>query len=269
MVPAPLQDAEGLRDVLLSRLERLDQILPDSRLCREACDELDAQQLTEHTQAFCDQLRSPIADLIIEARSGSGGRSFRPAGRRLRLADLTASPWAWLPPASSMFGQRLRGETRELLFQPDQQLSQQPREFGLFLFGQCGEHASLGLEVAGSDACDEGSPFAGEGDEQSAAVVGVGDALDQALLLEPVEEVGHPARGAHQGAVELGRGATVGRSDAAESSQDVPARAAQPKAAEVAVQAAIEQRTRTADPCHDRDRRGVESWLFRPPLGQD
>ena len=204
-----------------------------------------------------------------EARSGSGGRSFRPAGRRLRLADLTASPWAWLPPASSMFGQRLRGETRELLFQPDQQLSQQPREFGLLLFGQCGEHASLGLEVAGSDACDEGSPFAGEGDEQSAAVVGVGDALDQALLLEPVEEVGHPARGAHQGAVELGRGATVGRSDAAESSQDVPARAAQPKAAEVAVQAAIEQRTRTADPCHDRDRRGVESWLFRPPLGQD
>jgi len=73
-----------------------------------------------------------------------------------------------------------------LLFEPDQQPSQQPRELGLLRFGQCGEHPSLGLEVARADACHEGSPFAGEGDEQSAAVVRVGDALDEALLLEPV-----------------------------------------------------------------------------------
>jgi hypothetical protein len=79
--------------------------------------------------------------------------------------------------------------------------------------------------LVGADAADEGSPLAGEADEQASAVVRIRDPLDEPLALEPVDEMGHPARGAHQGAVQLGRRATVRGADAAQGSQDIPARA--------------------------------------------
>jgi hypothetical protein len=44
---------------------------------------------------------------------------------------------------------------------------------------------------SGPDTADEGSALAGQADEQPASVIGVGEALDQSLLLQPVDEVRH------------------------------------------------------------------------------
>src|SRR6266480_141401 len=79
----------------------------------------------------------------------------------------------------------------------------------------------------------------------------------------------HAARSAHQRPVELGRGATVRRPDAAQGGQDVPHRSVQPEAGEVVVQPAVEQGAGAADASHDRDRGGVKAWLFLLPFGED
>jgi hypothetical protein len=153
-----------------------------------------------------------------------------------------------------------------LLLEADQQLPQEPRKFGLLLLREWSKHSSLGLEVTRSNSFHDGSPSPSQRNQDSSAVVRVGDAFDKALLLQAVDEVRHPAGCAHQGAVQLRRGTPKRGSRAAEGSQRIPARSVQAEACEVLVQTTIEQSTGAPDPSYDRDRGGVETRRFLPPL---
>jgi hypothetical protein len=123
--------------------------------------------------------------------------------------------------------------------------------------------------VARSHSFDDRSPSPSQGNQDSSAVVRVGDAFDEALSLQAVDQVRHPAGCAHQGAVQLGWGKPKGGSRAAEGSQRIPARSVQAEAGEVLVQTTIEQSTSATDPGYDRDRGGVETRRFLPPLRKD
>jgi hypothetical protein len=174
-----------------------------------------------------------------------------------------------LPTASPRLYGRGRREIRELLLESDQQLSEQPRELGLLSLGESAEHPPLGLEVTRSDSCHESPPPPCEGDEEPSPVVRVGDALDEPGLHQPVDQMRHPARRAHQGPIELGWRTSVRRADTPESSKGIPTRPVQPEAAEVLVQTAVEQGRGATDPCNHGDRRCVEPGLFLPPLRED
>ena len=77
--PRALEDAEVLRDVLLRRLERVDQFLHRCRLRRKTCDEFDAQRLTEHAQALRDEFGPAVGEWAVEAHGRRGGGCARPS----------------------------------------------------------------------------------------------------------------------------------------------------------------------------------------------
>ena len=68
----------------------------------------------------------------------------------------------------------------------DEQLAQQRRERRLLVVVERDEQAPLVLEVRRNDALEQQPALLGEHDQGVAAVAGVGAALDEALLLEPV-----------------------------------------------------------------------------------
>lgn len=87
--------------------------------------------------------------------------------------------------------------------------------------GELGQDGALLGEESGERLVGAVAALGGEPDQDAPPVAGVGEPFDEALLGEPVDAVGHGARGDQGLGQELAGGELVGRAGPAERGEDV------------------------------------------------
>ncbi len=121
----------------------------------------------------------------------------------------------------------------------------------------------------GDRAVDRRPPASGEPHARPAAVVGVGAALDETGLDEPVEPLGHAARREHRRAHQLGRAELERRPRTPERREEIEPPRLEPAAGETRCQPGIGELRGTQEPSNERQCAGIEVGSFPAPLLDD
>lgn len=151
----------------------------------------------------------------------------------------------------------------------EQELGEQGGQVRPLRRGERREQRALIGEVKRGELLDE--PMAGvrELDEAAACVGGIRHAGDQPGGLQPVQAVGHRARGAHQPAIQLRGRRPVRGSRSSQRGEDIPTLATDAVDAQDLVDVLIKEVSEAPDPRHHVDRFGLECRPFAGPLRTD
>ena len=171
--------------------------------------------------------------------------------------------------ASALPGSIPEAAERLRSFEPAEQLAQQPVEAPPLCGPEWQQQAFLVGDVIHECAIDGGATLARQPHERAATVLGVGPALDQGGLDQPVEPLGDAARRQHRRLHQFGRLHLERPPAAAQRREQIEPTRAEPVLGRSRGEGPVGEVHGAEEPTEQRRRRNVEVRALPPPLRND
>ncbi len=193
-------------------------------------------------------------------------RPTRATTRSWRCSPPSCSSWPPRRTSSRASGSRPPPSSSDpCSAERDHQPLEQRGELGVVVVGEVAEQLALAGEQRLEGAVDGALAGGGQRDEHAAPVAGVGGALHEATLGEPVDPVGHGAAGDHRLAQQRARGELVGLARPAQRGEHVELPRLDRVGGEGVAPGLVEQPGQPAHPAEHLDRGEVEIGAFAVP----